>query len=83
MSNPCAHCGTTDVLVLEFDHIDPKEKLLNICKSVNGKAGGKVSFETLVKEVAKCQVLCRNCHQSKTHKENNSWRWQLAQESAK
>ena len=37
----------------------------------------------LVKEVAKCQVLCRNCHQSKTHKENNSWRWQLSQPSAK
>lgn len=76
-NNSCVLCGTTDVLALEFDHIEPTEKEFNMCYAGNGKQGGKVSLDILAKEIAKCQVLCRNCHQKETHKHNNSWRYQM------
>jgi 5-methylcytosine-specific restriction endonuclease McrA len=76
-TNPCNGCGSTDVLSLEFDHIDPKQKSLNVCKAISGKEGYRFSLEELITEISKCQVLCRNCHQAKTHKDNNSWRWQM------
>ena len=63
----CVHCGESDPIVLSFDHIDPKTKKTEICNLVNGCYSWKVIEE----ELAKCQVLCFNCHVRKTAKENN------------
>ena len=45
---------------LEFDHIDPSTKLFNI------SSGRCVSYDRLVAEVKKCQLLCVKHHKDKT-----------------
>ena len=79
-NNPCVVCGSADLLVLEFDHKDPTTKRFNIGKAISGKTIS-ISLEELVIEIAKCEVMCRNCHQRKTHKDNHSWRWIKLQEN--
>lgn len=61
----CARCGESDPVVLEFDHLDQANKDSEICNMVkNGR-----SWDSILKEIAKCQVLCANCHRRKTHKQ--------------
>ncbi len=55
----CVQCGTTDKL--EIDHIDPLEKTYNIGTILSGGSEQKVQDE-----LAKCQVLCYDCHKAKT-----------------
>lgn len=59
--NPCIECGESDIIVLEFDHIESDKKFKNI--SVLRK---HYSLDALKKEIEKCQVLCANCHRRKT-----------------
>lgn len=58
----CVDCGNSDLRVLEFDHRDPSQKKFAISRKVSDG----VSIETLVKEVAKCDVRCANCHRIRT-----------------
>lgn len=69
----CIDCGQTNILVLEFDHKDPKQKSFDL-----GRAHMKkdLTIKELVKEIAKCVVRCGNCHKIKTQQEQNTWRWQ-------
>lgn len=53
----CASCAEDDPICLDFHHRDPAEKSWSIAKRM---AGSKK--ETLLAEVEKCIVLCRNCH---------------------
>lgn len=53
----CAICGFRDAVALDFDHLDPKEKAFNISEAM-----GKLSMERLMREIAKCRILCANCH---------------------
>jgi hypothetical protein len=59
--HPCVDCGETDIVVLDFDHVDPKDKL---------EAVGRLQHSTgrarLLREIAKCQVRCGNCHRRRT-----------------
>jgi len=68
LKNPCIDCGEKDPIVLDFDHTNPKEKKGNISSWV---ASSTRSWETILEEIAKCQIRCANCHRRKTHKENN------------
>ena len=63
--HPCVHCGETNPILLEFDHLRDKE--INIANAV--LSGW--SIKRLEKEVEKCQVLCSNCHTLKTAKDQN------------
>lgn len=54
----CASCGSDDKL--EFDHVDPSTKSFSIMARWNAPAS------TLSAELAKCQLLCEQCHLSKT-----------------
>lgn len=56
----CIRCGIEDYRLLDFDHIDPATKAMNISQKLN------LPFEELKIEVAKCQLLCANCHRLKT-----------------
>lgn len=80
LDKQCVICGLKDILVLEFDHRNPKEKSFNIGKACAGK-DFVVKLDELIAEVAKCDVMCRNCHQRKTHEDNKSWRYQMAKEN--
>lgn len=74
INNPCVICGETSFLVLEFDHLHSKEKnIAELCRK--GISGSKIK-----EEIDKCRVLCSNCHQIKTHIENNSYVLQTALE---
>ncbi len=54
----CAHCGETKPPVLQFHHLDPSEKDINIGEAVH--IGW--SLKRIELEIAKCIVLCANCH---------------------
>lgn len=60
LGGQCKSCGTTDDL--EFDHIDPDQKEYSIAKIFTSGSEGKVQAE-----VAKCQLLCTDCHKKKHH----------------
>ena len=58
----CALCGyKKHAVALEFDHINPDEKLGTISRAYKGWGRKK-----LKDEIRKCQVLCSNCHRVKT-----------------
>ena len=60
---PCADCGRRfPPCVMQFDHRDPSTKKLTISRSrTRGHA-------TLLAEVAKCDIVCTNCHRERTYK---------------
>jgi hypothetical protein len=62
-SVPCADCGESyPYYVMQFDHV-VGEKKFNI-----GAAGwGYVKMQDLIDEIAKCEVVCANCHAKRTH----------------
>jgi len=60
-AKPCAVCNNQfPAYNMQCDHINPEEKLYNICNLKNFKV------ETLMTELAKCQVLCALCHRRKS-----------------
>ena len=67
-------CNESDILVLEFDHKERKEKSYNV--SYLMRRG--LSFDKLIEEIKKCDVRCANCHRRKTEKESNSWKLKFA-----
>ena len=58
LSRGCSECGfNTHVAALEFHHLVPGEK-----EGCVGKLLREASMERLLAEIAKCKVLCANCH---------------------
>ncbi len=70
----CVDCGYNNINALEFDHRDPTTKLFCIR---NGFGHG---YEKTIQEINKCDIVCRNCHKKRTAKQQNSWRFQFANE---
>jgi hypothetical protein len=63
----CQHCGYNEhPVALEFDHIDPSTKKFSI-----GSQLMSMSWKSIHEEIAKCQVLCANCHQIHTYESNH------------
>jgi len=58
-SHPCVDCGESDPVVLEFDHLGAKS--FNIAKGLRDR-----SWDALIDEIAKCEVVCANCHRRRT-----------------
>jgi hypothetical protein len=54
----CHFCQESTPICLDFHHLDPNEKEINI--SVMSR--GANSIETIMKEIDKCLVICSNCH---------------------
>ena len=55
-SKPCADCGLSfPPYVMDFDHIGPKTGEIPVLVRSS-------STDRLLKETAKCEVVCSNCH---------------------
>lgn len=67
-ARPCMDCGVGFHLrVMQFDHRDPSRK-----RYVVSQMPGRVKLVTLIEEIAKCDVVCANCHRVRTY-----WRRQV------
>lgn len=62
---PCLDCGQIfPNCVMEFDHVPERgKKLFNI-----GHFYGKIEAARFQDEIAKCDVVCANCHRIRTCK---------------
>lgn len=57
----CIDCGETNHIVLDFDHL--KDKKYNVSRMIHDG----FSWAAIKKEIAKCEVVCANCHRIRTH----------------
>ena len=73
--NPCADCGETDIVVLEFDHRGDKE--FDIAQGIRSR-----NWDSVLAEIAKCDVVCANCHRRRTAKRASSLRSRLLAEGS-
>ncbi len=65
----CVDCGGADPRVLEFHHLG--EKTANVSDLCRGER----SLTALKEEIAKCEVLCSNCHRRRTAAGRKDYRW--------
>lgn len=72
-ANPCP-CGEADPVVLQFHHRDPAEKEITIAFTVRNKW----TLDRVQAEIAKCDVLCANCHLRLHHR----WRQEKSCQTA-
>ena len=62
-AKPCFDCkGTFHPFVMDFDHRGGEAKRFNVSAAI--PLG--LSLETISEEVAKCDVICANCHRLRT-----------------
>ena len=57
--HPCADCGETDPVVLEFDHLRDKAFTIGSCLPYR-------NWASILEEIKKCEVTCANCHRRRT-----------------
>lgn len=58
----CADCGENyPYWIMEFDHLG--DKLFTIGQ----RNGRSTSLDTIKVEIAKCEIVCANCHRNRTH----------------
>jgi hypothetical protein len=55
----CMECGESAPECLHLHHRDPREKEIDVSAAV---ANACWSRERILTEIAKCDVLCANCH---------------------
>lgn len=71
-AHPCTDCGEEDPVVLEFDHL--RDKAFDI-----GAGLTSTSWQKLLDEIEKCEVVCANCHRRRTARRRGSLRAILTQ----
>lgn len=65
-SAPCADCGNTfDPVCMDFDHRPGETKIAALSKIAS------LSREAILAEIAKCDVVCSNCHRLRTFRQRN------------
>jgi hypothetical protein len=63
----CKSCGVKNPRVLQYDHLEPENKILEVSAMAHNGFG----LKTIKEEIKKCQILCANCHLIKSSKEFN------------
>lgn len=67
--HPCVDCGEPDPVVLDFDH--QRDKIANVSLMVLKKR----PWPVILAEIAKCEVVCANCHRRRTAAQLRSYRY--------
>jgi hypothetical protein len=59
---PCADCGRCyRPCAMDFDHRDPTSKEYTVTRMI-----GRAGTARILAEVAKCDIVCANCHRVRT-----------------
>jgi hypothetical protein len=62
-NKPCADCyGWFDYWQMDFDHLDSNTKIDTIGNLRS------CSRKRILEEISKCELVCANCHRTRTHK---------------
>lgn len=65
IGKPCAICGVVfPPVCLDYHHVDSSKKEFSL-----GKNGKDMSEARIYKEIAKCILVCANCHRLLHHQE--------------
>jgi len=59
----CIDCGENNPIVLDFDHTCVIKKF----KPISIMLSGHYSWDSVLKEIEKCEIRCANCHRKKTY----------------
>lgn len=61
----CIDCGYVGpAFMYDFDHRDPSTKSFGI-----GNTGLTLSYDRVLAESLKCDLVCANCHRMRTHRQ--------------
>ena len=61
---PCSDCGERyPPCAMDFDHRDPSTKRAAVTRMI-----GRAGTQRLLDEIAKCDIVCANCHRLRTPK---------------
>lgn len=73
LSKGCERCGFNEFApALSFDHLDPATKYRTKSgKVVHPSCLAGYPQSVVLAEIAKCRILCNNCHMIYTHTEQN------------
>lgn len=64
-NKPCADCGNVfPPYVMDFHHVEPETKEASVATLIHANVA---TTERITAEVAKCILLCANCHRIRTH----------------
>lgn len=62
---PCADCGGSyDPICMDFDHLPEYDKVMDIAMMRRRR----MAWDKIKAEIAKCQVVCSNCHRLRSKK---------------
>ena len=67
----CAHCKENDPDCLDFHHVNRVQKLFPIGMHCRG------NVNRLLREIAKCIILCANCHRKEEARLRRQWIYHL------
>jgi hypothetical protein len=65
----CADCGIRTSVVLDFDHVRGTKT-----QAVSRLVAAGCAEAGIAEEIAKCEVVCANCHRRRTGSRQGSWR---------
>ena len=65
----CIDCSESDFAVLEFDHVCRIQTI-----TISMLIADNARWERILEEIAKCDVVCANCHRRRTFKRCGSYR---------
>lgn len=71
-AHPCVDCGETDPIVLEFDHLGAKSFEI-------GAGFRNKNWQSVLSEMAKCEVVCVNCHRRRSAQRSGFAKFRFAQ----
>lgn len=68
-ASKCKDCSIKDIAVFEFDHVRGKK---SYC--IGDMLSGAFLWDTIEKEIKKCDIVCANCHRRRTFKRTKCYR---------